>query len=190
MEIKGRYMLSEAPSDFALRTAKALEEKGYAAAGPEDPVDILILSVREKAEEDGDICTRHDYDALSDVIQKNVMRVIRAAEEAAPRMKESEKKRIVMLTDRNASIRRTKDTDGFAYHMSLAASHMVFRNLFNIYRKEGYTFRCYAEGEEGKGISAADYILRDQSFTPWDPYIHSDENRPVMKDAFLDEIPW
>ncbi len=190
METKGYYLLSERPSDFALETAAELEKKGFVKAGPEDPVDLLILSVSGKSEDDGDIRTHHDYGALEEVIAENVNGVLRAANETAPRMKDSRYKRIVMLTDRTASVRRTAETEGFAYRMSLAAVHMAFRNLFNIYRKEGYTFRCYAEGEPGKGISAADYILRAQSYTPWDPVIHSDEDRPVMKDAFLDEIPW
>ena len=94
-----------------------------------------------------------------------------------------------MITESGSSISWTKETDDFAYHMSLAAIHMMEKLYFNRLRPEGFTFRCYAEEGSG-GICGAEYIERGLCYDEKEPYIHSDENRLVMRDRYLHEIPW
>ena len=104
---------------------------------------------------------------------------------------ESSLKRIAVLTDPGVSIRRTKDTQDFGWHMSAAAVNMAHKIYFNRLRPEGFTFRTYAAGHEEGGITAAQYIMGGLSQNPpEEPIMHSDENRFRMRDGLYDEIPW
>ena len=67
---------------------------------------------------------------------------------------------------------------------------MMEKILFNKLRPEGFTFRCFCADPQEKGICAGEYIARGLCYDEKEPYIHSDENRLVMRDCRLREIPW
>lgn len=102
---------------------------------------------------------------------------------------EKGKRRIALLTTLRSSIRCHEGADLVPQEMVQAALNMMMKLYFNQLRPEGYTFRVFAEGEQG-GLTAADYFLEDLCYDPKEPYIHSDENRLVMRDGMLNEIPW
>ena len=131
----------------------------------------------------------HDYDDILRVLDYNINGLRQVIENALPLLRQGEKKRIAVITESGSSISWTKETDDFAYHMSLAAIHMMEKLYFNRLRPEGFTFRCYTEEGSG-GICGAEYIERGLCYDEKEPYIHSDENRLVMRDRYLHEIPW
>lgn len=67
---------------------------------------------------------------------------------------------------------------------------MMEKLYFNQLRPEGFTFRCFGSSEEEGGITAGEYIMNALCYDPKEPYIHSDENRLVMRDHHYREIPW
>lgn len=158
-----------------------------------ESLDILVLSMPSHCENGEAGKTIKDilaYDALLDTLSGNISGVLQTAQAFIPLLRNSAPKRIVLLTDQDASIRETQQETDYAYHMSQAGSNMIMKILFNTYRPEGFTFRCYADGDCPGGMSAAEYLLTEQSYIETDDYIHSDENRLVMRDAYLREISW
>ena len=77
-----------------------------------------------------------------------------------------------------------------AYHASLAGLNMMGKILFNRLRPEGFTFRWYCDDGAPGGMCAAEYIVSGLCYDEKEPYIHSDENRLVLRDAYLREISW
>lgn len=57
-------------------------------------------------------------------------------------------------------------------------------------RPEGFTFRWYCAEEHSGGMTAGEYLLSGLCYDAREPYLHSDENRFVMRDACLREIAW
>ncbi len=189
--------LREAGHDvYGIKTMPyALAEKEIAALRDRlEAVDVIIFSPARNTADDapiGGAAAGRDYDALMDCIEDNVMNFRTLVETFVPLMKESSLKRIAVLTDPGVSIRRTKDTQDFGWHMSAAAVNMAHKIYFNRLRPEGYTFRTYAAGHEEGGITAAQYIMGGLSQNPpEEPIMHSDENRFRMRDGLYDEIPW
>lgn len=154
-------------------------------------IDLLVLSAGEKCEKDGNIADSHDYEEILRVLECNVIDHLEVVKQSIPLLKKGQGKRIALLSEQNAGINWNKETGNYGYYMSLAALNMMEKVLFNTYRKEGFTFRCYAcDDNKGKGVSAADYLLMDFSDDPNDAYIHSEENRLVMRNSMLQELPW
>ena len=159
----------------------------------EKKLDVLVLQAGGRAEHDGEIgCENgkyHDYDDMLRVLDYNINGMRQVIEQSIPLLSLGEKKRIAVITESSSSVGWTRETDAFAYRMSLAAIHMMEKIYFNRLRPEGFTFRCYAA--EGKGgISGAEYIEQGLCYDEKEPYIHSDENRLVMRNRYLQEIPW
>ena len=67
---------------------------------------------------------------------------------------------------------------------------MMGKLYFNRLRPEGFTFRWYCAEEGSGGMSAGEYLLSGLCYDEKEPYIHSDENRLVMRDAYLREVAW
>lgn len=172
--------------DLGAEETKELTER---ITREEKKLDILVLLASRHAKDDGEIGKYHDYDDILRVLDYNINGLRQVIENALPLLRQGEKKRIAVITESRSSISWTKETDDFAYHMSLAAIHMMEKLYFNRLRPEGFTFRCYAEEGSG-GICGAEYIERGLCYDEKEPYIHSDENRLVMRDRYLHEIPW
>lgn len=156
----------------------------------ENTVDLLVLSNGLHGTADGTIREHHSMAEMENVIDQNLICSYFLTEAVLPKMREGGMKRIAVLTETKASNNETKETADFAYAMSAAATNMMQHILFNRLRLEGFTFRNFADdGQEG-GMHAADYFLSNLCDDPKDAYIHSDENRLVMRNAYLKEIPW
>ncbi len=152
-------------------------------------IDMLVLSAGRHCQTDGKITDGHDYVALLEVVDENVVGNVEVAQACLELMRKGNGKRIALLTDKASSINLNKDVKDFGYHMSVAALNMLEKLLFNQLRPEGFTFRCYAYGD-GNGMPADAYLRMKFSYDESDAYIHSEENRLVMRDEMLCEIPW
>ncbi|MCR5753669.1 MAG: hypothetical protein K6G30_02490 [Acetatifactor sp.] len=190
-------------NEVARRTCEELRAEGhkvYMAATQEaleevmstigDSLDMVVLSIADSTQTDHHtIRTGLDMDAILDVASEKAAGILTMAKATIPYLRNGKRKRIALLTDETASIRESREESDYGYHMSQAAADMVMKILFNTYRPEGFTFRCFAESPKG-GMSAAEYLLTEQSYIETDDYIHSDENRLVLRDGFLREITW
>ena len=150
-------------------------------------IDILILGVPPMAE-DGPIGTNHDTDAMLEELVYMGQGIAGTVEACLPVM-QGGMKRIACITERESSISRAREEEGMARHMAMAGLNLMGRELFNRLRPEGFTFRWYA-AEEGAPMSAAAYILAQLAWHPDEPPCHNDEDRLVMRDGWLREIPW
>lgn len=157
---------------------------------PEKTVDLLVLSNGVHGTADGTIRGHHSMAGMENVLDQNLACSYFLTEAVLPKMKQSGMKRIAVLTETKASNNETKETADFAYAMSAAATNMLQHILFNRLRPEGFTFRNFADDGQPGGMRAADYFLSSLCDDPNDAYIHSDENRIVMRNAYLKEIPW
>lgn len=190
-----------AEEDWVLQAQGLTVLKGDTAAAfsEREPVlepvlDILVVCASVHMQEDTaiDIGAGRSYDDLSAAVSGAVFPCLQIGETLIPLMENSPVKRIAFLSETASSINSMEQTGDFARHMTQAALHMMQRIWFNRLRPKGYTFRCYAETivPFGGGMSAKDYILQDFSFDANEPFIHSEENRLVMRDSLLREIPW
>lgn len=152
-------------------------------------IDMLVLSAGKHCENDGKITDEHNYEALLEAIDENVIGTLEVALASLELMRKGSGKRIALLTEKRSSINLNKDREDYGYLMSLAALNMMEKLLFNTLRPENFTFRCYACGETD-GMSAVEYLQGKLCYDKDDAYIHSDENRIVMRDGMLCEIPW
>lgn len=168
-------------------TAQRAEEIGA--------IDMLVISVDPSWDgEDAPVGGGRDYDAMADRISAGIYEVPFAVETLFPCLEAGEGKRIAFLTGKYGSIRHCRDRDHFAPHMILAGIHMLAKMMYNRLRRDGYTMRMFAadgdEKEVGQMICAGEYFAMDFCYDEKEPYIHSDENRLVMRDGWFDEIAW
>ena len=160
-----------------------------------DGIDLLILCIpkgkeRTDSQQTKTIREELDQELLLDELSEKVNSVLQTAREAIPYMRQGSLRRLALLTDGTSSIRESREETDYAFHMSQAAANMIMKILFNTYRPEGFTFRCYAEDDGIRGIGALEYLLTEQSYIESDDYIHSDENRLVLRDGYLRELSW
>ena len=151
-------------------------------------LDILVIGAFSHPA-DGKIGIGRDYDVFTDTLTKNVAGCRQVMEVFTPLLAKG-MKRIACITERESSNSWSTGEDDLAYHASLAAINMLGRMMFNQLRPKGFTFRWYCKGGDQGGMSAAAYIASPLCYDPKEPYTHSDENRFVLRDAFLREIPW
>lgn len=151
-------------------------------------LDILILGTAERIS-DGAVGLGHDYERFTDVLTKNVM-LCRSMIEVFQPLLEKGMKRIACITEKESSNSWSEGSADLAYSASLAAVNMLGRMMFNRLRPSGFTFRWFCDADMPGGMSAAEYITSALCFDPKEPYTHSDENRFVLRDAYLREISW
>lgn len=172
-------------------------------------LDLLVVGAGEHLPGDGEVGS-HDYEAMMDVIGRNADGAYRLVEAFLPLLRAGEGKRIAVLTERSSSVSYCGQTGDFAYQMSLAMVNMMEKIYFNALRPEGFTFRNLAvdstavvstavvstavdsdaEGTPAGGMGVKEYLEHGLCYDPDEPYIHSDENRLVMRDRLHREIPW
>lgn len=190
---------------YAAETADYLESHGYqvlrksaALDGADfgknltEPIDLLVVAADTSYEgADGPVGSQHDYDDMADVISRRIYEAGQVVEDCLPALEKGQGKRIAFLTEECGSIRLCQDKDQFVKHMILAGMNMRAKGLFNLLRKDGYTMRCFAVDTEGKKpISAGAYVDMDLCYDEKEPYIHSDENRFVLRDGNFTELSW
>lgn len=176
------YTLPEGESDIHTLLAEIERNEGK--------VDLLLLGVHERMQEDGAIGTKRDCGALLEMLCGQINRIQDAIEATIPLLRKGELKRIGMITKKESSISNCRDDCNYGQHMAWAGINMVGKLYFNLLRPEGFTFRCYCAEENAGGMTAGEYLLSGFCYDPNEPYIHSDENRFVMRDSHLREIPW
>ncbi len=151
-------------------------------------LDILVLGAAVRPA-DGQVGQTHDYDRLLDTLMRNVYGSQTVLSAFVPLLSKG-RKRIAAITEQESSIGWSAGANNLALHASLAAINMVGKTAFNRLRPQGFTFRWYCHDSQPGGICAAEYIASQLCYDPKEPYIHSDENRLVMRDSRLREIPW
>lgn len=166
-----------------------LAELSEAIGSDGGALDLLLFGAPATGEPDGVIGSGHDDAKLLDLLTGAIYGMEHTVESLLPLLRRSETKRIGMITEAASSIGYCEDRADFGHHMALAGLNMAGRILFNRLRPEGFTFRWYCADGEG-GVRAARYMQLGLCYDPKEPYTHSEENRLVMRDRKLREIPW
>lgn len=153
-----------------------------------DHIDVLVLGA-PPCPEDGPIGTGHDLNAMLEELVYFSRGTGNLMEACIPKLKEG-MKRIACLTEPEGTHSQGRESGNILRHQMLAALGVLGKQLFNRYRPEGFTFRWFCEGNAPGPMSAGEYILSQLSYHPDEAYIHSEENRLVIRDGWLREIPW
>ena len=156
----------------------------------EGKLDILLLGINEQMPQDGIIGEKHDCDMLLEVLSNQINMVQEAIDAALPLLRKGDEKCIGMITGKDSSISNCKDDRNYGQHMAWAGLNMVGKLYFNLLRPEGFRFRWYCAKDNSGGMSAGEYLLSRLCYDAGEPYLHSDENRFVMRDAFFNEVSW
>lgn len=168
--------------DIRCTLAQIEQEEGH--------LDLLVLNAPTGCSTAESLSSK-GTDYLLALLDEQIFGVQSLIQASLPLLRKGEMKRIGMITSTASSIRLCQDTENFGEHMTLAGINMVGKIYFNRLRPEGFTFRWFCDNPEHKGgIKAGGYLLMNFCFDPKEPYIHSDENRLVMRDAYLQEISW
>ena len=176
------YTLSKENQDIKTLLQEIEEKEGR--------IDILLFGADEQIPEDGAIGEKHDCQRLLEIVGGQICRIQEAIEAALPLLRRGDLKRIGMITSKDSSISYCKEDNNYGQHMAWAGLNMVGKLYFNRLRPDGFCFRWYCAGENGQGMSAGEYLLSSLCYDEKEPYIHSEENRFVMRDAYLREVAW
>lgn len=177
------YPLQDVNTTATENMLREIEEK-------EGKLDLLLLGANNQLPTDGSIEDGHDDIQLLSVLDEQIYDIQNAVDAALPLLRKSDMKRIGMITDARSSVSYCRDDRDYGQHMVLAGLNMMGKIYFNLLRPEGFTFRWYCADDKAGGMSAGEYLLTGLCYDPKEPYIHSDENRLVMRDRYLREIPW
>lgn len=177
-----QYLVFDALSDEALAGAvqQVTEKSGR--------LDILVVGTALHPN-DGEVGAGRDYDELLDTLDRNVGAAEQLIEGFLPLLSRG-MKRIACITEPEAANSQSTGSADFGYYASAAAVNMIGKIYFNRLRPEGFTFRWFCESGVPGGFTAAQYITSALCYDANEPYIHSDENRLVLRDNFLRELSW
>lgn len=156
----------------------------------EGRLDLLLLSISEQIPQDGTIGEKHDCGMLLEILSRQINRTQEIIDMALPLLRRGELRRIGMVTRKTSSISYCEDDSNYGQHMVRSGLNMMGKLYFNLLRPEGFTFRWYLAEEDSGGMSAGEYLLSNLCYDAKEPYNHSDENRLVMRDAYLRETAW
>lgn len=176
------YTWSEEKQDITVLVEEIAQKEGK--------IDILLLGIDEQMPGDGMIGDGHDCEQLLKTVSGLINRTQEVIEAALPLLRMGDLKRIGMITGKESSISNCKADSNYGQHMAWAGLNMAGKLYFNLLRPEGFTFRWYCAEENAGGMSAGEYLLSNLCYDAKEPYIHSDENRFVMRDAYLREVAW
>ncbi len=154
----------------------------------EGKLDYLIIQAEYRSEKTP-VFGNLDYAEMSQLYSKSVCDTFDLVEAALPLLSKG-KKRLGLITDASASIREVTETTDYGYAMAKAGLHMLWKIYFNKLHPEGYTFRCFSPNPDGSGISATEYMRMDFCYDERENFLHSEENRLVMRDGWFREITW
>lgn len=160
----------------------------YEAIKNEGKLDCLIIQATARGQNVQEL-GQLDYKDISQVFDLGVNGAYELTEAMLPFLRKGHK-RLGLITSADTSIRDPKETQDYAFAMTQAGLHMLWKLYFNKLRPEGFTFRCFCPNPDGSGLSAGEYMHMDFCYDEHEPYIHSEENRIVMRDGNFREIPW
>ena len=130
-----------------------------------------------------------DYEDISRVYDRNVNGTHQLVESVLPLLSKG-KKRLGLITSAATSIRQIGESEDLAFATTQAGLHMLWKLYFNKLRPEGFTFRVFCPCVDGTGLCAGQYMQMDFCYDAREEYIHSEENRIVMRDGLMREIAW
>lgn len=159
-----------------------------AAIEAEGRLDYLIVQATHRGEH-VQALGQLDYQDLSRVFDEGVNGAHALVEAMLPFLRQG-RKRLGLITSAATSTREPQETRDFAFAMTQAGLHMLWKLYFNKLRPEGFTFRVFCPNEDGSGLCAGQYMQMDFCYDAREEYIHSEENRIVMRDGLLREISW
>ena len=175
------YEVSSASCEAEKETAiKAIQNEGK--------LDYLIVQATARGE-NVQTFGQLDYADIGRVFDRSINGTHELIEATLPYLREG-KKRLGLITSAATSTRETKETNDFAFAMAQAGLHMLWKLYFNKLRPEGFTFRVFCPNEDGSGLCAGKYMQMDFCYDAREEYIHSEENRIVMRDGHMREISW
>lgn len=148
-------------------------------------IDLLVIFL--SIPETNDKISRVDLDQIDQQYQTVLLDRIPIIERALSLMGHGLDKRICFISDEEASISNTKRKENYGFQMISSSIHMFAALLFNEYRPQGYTFRLFSKKQ---GLThAVPYFLKDRSYEAHD-LKHSDEERFVIRNGWMQEQPW
>jgi len=154
----------------------------------EKKLDLLIIQATARGQHAQPL-GRLDYKDISQVFDQSVNGAHELVEAMLPFLREGQK-RLGLITSATTSVREPQESTDFAFAMAQAGLHMLWKLYFNKLRPEGFTFRCFCPTPDGSGLSAGEYMHMDFCYDEREAYIHSEENRLVMRDGRMREISW
>lgn len=175
------YELSSAASEVE---RAAVEE----AIRKEGKLDHLIIQATERSRNVQDV-GQLDFADISRVFDQGLNGTHALVEAMLPFLRQG-KKRLGLITSADTSTRDPREDKDFAFAMTQAGLHMLWKLYFNKLRPEGFTFRVFCPNADGSGLSAGEYMHMDFCYDVREEYIHSEENRIVMRDGHFREISW
>lgn len=167
---------------------EAARAAALAAIEQEGRLDYLIIQATHRGENMQPL-GQVDYQDIAQVFHRGVNGAHALVEAMLPHLRKG-KKRLGLITSAATSTREPQETEDFAFAMTQAGLHMLWKLYFNKLRPEGFTFRVFCPEEEGSGIPAGRYMHMDFCYDVREEYIHSEENRIVMRDGHMREISW
>ncbi|MBE5779544.1 MAG: SDR family oxidoreductase [Clostridiales bacterium] len=174
--------------EMASAASEAEKAKALEAIQAEGKLDYLIVQATVCGENAADF-GKLDYDDISKAFDQGVNGTHDLVESLLPFLRQG-KKRLGLITSSATSTRDPKETQDFAFAMTQAGLHMLWKLYFNKLRPEGFTFRVFCPTEDGSGLCAGKYMQMDFCYDAREEYIHSEENRIVMRDGLMREIAW
>lgn len=175
------YELSSAADEAGRAQVQAAIEK-------EGKLDYLIIQATHRGENVQPL-GQVDYQDMAQVFDQGVNGAHALVEAMLPHLRKG-KKRLGLITSASTSTREPKESKDFAFAMTQAGLHMLWKLYFNKLRPEGFTFRVFCPEEDGSGIPTGQYMHMDFCYDVREEYIHSEENRIVMRDGHMREISW
>lgn len=167
---------------------EAQRGKALEAIEAEGRLDYLVVQATHRGENVQGL-GQLDHQDISRVFDRAVNGTHGLVEAALPFLRQG-KKRLGLITSAATSTREPKETKDFAFAMTQAGLHMLWKLYFNKLRPEGFTFRVFCPKEDGSDLSAGQYMHMDFCYDAREEYIHSEENRIVMRDGSMREISW
>ncbi len=173
-------MTSAADEKQRAQVLQAIQQEGK--------LDYLVVQATDRGQNVQPL-GQLDYKDIHQVFDRGVNGAYQLVEAMLPLLRQG-KKRLGLITSAATSNREPKETKDFAFAMTQAGLHMLWKLYFNRLRPEGFTFRCFCPNPDGTGLSTGQYMHMDFCYDAREEYIHSEENRIVMRDGYLREISW
>lgn len=119
--------------------------------------------------------------------ETNLRATVQVIDTLFPLLEVGEGKRICYISAEDVTTSNQLKTDSYYSDIIYSSTALFFANLFNEFRGDGFTFR-FLSGSKGWDGLATEVISRrsDESHD----LRHSDEQRFVQRNRYLNEIPW
>jgi len=180
---------------------ESVQAVAQSIGGAAERVDLLINNAGiNAASRERTLREKPDYDEMLTLYNVNALGPLRCVEALLPLMDRGAMRRLCFVSSEAGSIGCAERKAWYSYCMSKAALNMGVKNIFNLLRPEGYTFRLYHPGwmrsyiggskgtrapmePEEAAVPALAHFLEDYGD-------EKTEDQLVMKDWRGREWPW